>query len=216
MQNANTRRSPPTSPPSTPKRSGGRQPRQRGIRDVDAAGEPTGKGSKDTYKAPSHGQSQKASSAAGLIMMATPKRHISASTPSSAPGLRQESSPASAEEPIFCIKNEYPAHLVGGDCDDIPSRTAVCQHPSARPRPSLLPLELLLPHQRPASRRLLQRYGYGYGYARVPKELRVQPNFDFLTDLGDYGAASRGVRPDADTFVRPSPGTCPDISAGIG
>ncbi|KAK3258987.1 hypothetical protein CYMTET_31995 [Cymbomonas tetramitiformis] len=40
-------------------------------------GEPTGKGSKVTYKAPSPGQPEKAATAAGLNMtMATPKRHL--------------------------------------------------------------------------------------------------------------------------------------------
>ncbi|KAK3255434.1 hypothetical protein CYMTET_35381 [Cymbomonas tetramitiformis] len=151
MQNVNTGRSPPTSPTSTRRRSWGRQPSQRSLRDSAAAGEPTGKGSKGTYKSPSHGQPQnegsdlcraeydgdtKASYRRAYVFVwpnepASRTRHESspASSEELAAEPRSESTTSSTEEPIFCIQNEYSAHLVGGDCDGLPSRTAANTFP---------------------------------------------------------------------------------------
>ncbi|KAK3262306.1 hypothetical protein CYMTET_28829 [Cymbomonas tetramitiformis] len=51
----------------------------------------------------------------------------SSEEPASSP--RSESPTSSTEEPIFCIQNQYSAHLVGGDCDDLPSRTTANTFP---------------------------------------------------------------------------------------
>ncbi|KAK3260796.1 hypothetical protein CYMTET_30275 [Cymbomonas tetramitiformis] len=82
MQNANTGRSPPTSPTSTPRRTRGRQASQRSTSGAAATGA-TDKGAKGTYKAPSPGQPPQAATAAGEPSFQIPKKKstLSAAAP---------------------------------------------------------------------------------------------------------------------------------------
>ncbi|KAK3267233.1 hypothetical protein CYMTET_24198 [Cymbomonas tetramitiformis] len=129
MQNANTGRSPPTSPTSTPRRTGGRQSSQRSTRGAAATGV-TGKGAKGAYKAPSPGQPPQAATAAGEPNFHIPKRK----------------STLSAAAPEF--HSTTPLALATGTACVTPPMEEAVTVPKPRPNPPLR-------HARAASPRVL-------------------------------------------------------------
>ncbi|KAK3241872.1 hypothetical protein CYMTET_48396 [Cymbomonas tetramitiformis] len=129
MQNANTGRSPPTSPTSTPRRTRGRQASQRSTRGAAATGT-TGKGAKGTYKAPSPGQPPQAATAAGAPSFQIPKKK----------------STLSADAPEF--NSVTPLALDSGTACVTPSLEEAVTVPKPRPNPPLR-------HARAASPRVL-------------------------------------------------------------